>query len=203
MNHTKTILFDLGNVLVPFEIQRGYQAFSELTGLPPQAIATRLQNSTVYADYESGRLNTEEFHQSMQELLQFSFSIVTLREAWNRIFLPEPATSEDLLLALKKNHRLVLLSNTNELHFHWLREHYPLLGHFDAYTLSYEVQAMKPEAAIYQRAIQLAQCEPHECFYTDDIPKYVEAARTHGIRAEPFTTEAQLRAHLTAHQIVF
>lgn len=203
MTQTKAILFDLGNVLVPFRLERGFAAFSEFTGLPAQEIAARLQNSTVYNDYEAGRLTTTQFHETMQELLQFRFELSPLREAWNRIFLPETATSEELVASLKRSYRLVLLSNTNELHFNWLRERYPLLNHFDAFTLSHEVQAMKPDDKIYQAAIANAQCEPHECFYTDDIAKYVEAARTHGIRAEQFTGEADLKQHLTRHQIAF
>lgn len=203
MTPTKAILFDLGNVLVPFRQERGYAAFSEFTGLSAQEIADQLKKSTVYGDYESGRLNTAEFHAAMQDLLQLRFDLVSLREAWNRIFLPETATSDELVAALKRNYRLVLLSNTNELHFDWLREHYPILRHFDAFTLSHEVQAMKPDPKIYHAAVANAQCEPHECFYTDDILNYVEAARTHGIRAELFTGEADLRQHLTNHQIVF
>ncbi len=203
MTHTKTILFDLGNVLVPFRQERGYAAFSEFTGLPMQEIAARLQKTTVYGDYESGRIDTAQFHATMQELLQMGFELGALREAWNRIFLPETATSEELVAALKSNYRLVLLSNTNELHFDWLRQRYPILRHFDAFTLSHEVQAMKPDPKIYQAAIANAQCEPHECFYTDDILNYVEAARSHGIRAELFTGEADLKRHLTNHGIAF
>jgi putative hydrolase of the HAD superfamily len=203
MTDTKAILFDLGNVLVPFHPERGYVAFSEFTGLPANEIATRLKNSPVYGDYESGRIDTAEFHATMQDLLQISFGLEPLREAWNRIFLPDTATSETLVAALKRNYRLVLLSNTNELHFDWLRERYSILRHFDAFTLSHEVQAMKPDPKIYAAAVANAQCEAHECFYTDDILNYVEAARSHGIRAELFTGEADLKRHLTNHGIAF
>lgn len=203
MTDTKAILFDLGNVLVPFQLERGYAAFSEFTGLPAHTISARLKNSTVYSDYESGRIGTTQFHDTMQDLLQMSFKLEQLREAWNRIFLPDTATSEELVAALKSNYRLVLLSNTNSLHFDWLRERYSILRHFDAFTLSHEVQAMKPDPKIYAAAIANAQCEPNECFYTDDILNYVEAARSHGIRAELFTGETDLKRHFSNHGIAF
>lgn len=203
MTDTKAILFDLGNVLIPFKLERGYAAFSEFTGLPVHEISARLQNSPAYSDYESGRIETAEFHANMQELLQMNFGLEPLRQAWNRIFLPDTATSEALIAALKRNYRLVLLSNTNELHFEWLRERYPILRHFDAFTLSHKVRAMKPDPRIYQAALANAQCAPQECFYTDDIAKYIEAARTHGIRAEVFTGEDDLKLHLKNHGIVF
>ncbi len=203
MSLIKTVIFDLGNVLVPFQPERGYTAFSAATGLSANEIAARLQKSTVYRDYESGQLSTAQFHAAMQDLLQIHVDLATLRVAWSAIFLPETATSEELIKALKRRYRLVLLSNTNELHFEWLRKHYPLLDHFDAFTLSHEVQAMKPDSRIYEAALANAQCEASECFYTDDIRAYVEAARAHGIRAEQFTDEASLKTHLTKHGIVF
>jgi FMN phosphatase YigB (HAD superfamily) len=45
---------------------------------------------------------------------------------------------------------------------------------------------MKPGAAMYQTALAHAVGSPDECFFTDDIQAYVEAARNHGIQAEQF-----------------
>jgi beta-phosphoglucomutase-like phosphatase (HAD superfamily) len=58
------------------------------------------------------------------------------------------------------------------------------------------VGAVKPQAAIYEDAIKHAHCEPEECFYTDDIAAYVEAARKLGIDAEQFESWEQLRGQL-------
>jgi len=72
----------------------------------------------------------------------------------------------------------------------------PLLRHFHAYVLSHEVRAMKPAPLIYQRAIEEAGCLPEECFFTDDIPAYVEGARAQGIDAVKFESAAQIEAEL-------
>jgi len=42
----------------------------------------------------------------------------------------------------------------------WVRGRYPLLGHFDDYVLSYQVGAAKPDARIYQVAVERAACAP-------------------------------------------
>jgi len=68
-------------------------------------------------------------------------------------------------------------------------------------VLSYEVKAMKPSPAIYREAIARAQCRPEECFYTDDIPAYVEGARREGIDAVQFQSCAQLERDLAAREI--
>ena len=67
--------------------------------------------------------------------------------------------------------------------------------------LSYVVKAVKPSPAIYREAIARAGCGPEECFYTDDIPAYVEAARREGIDAVQFQSCAQLERELAAREI--
>jgi putative hydrolase of the HAD superfamily len=79
-----------------------------------------------------------------------------------------------------------------------VKEAYPLLRHFDDYVLSYEVGAAKPEAKIYQEAIARAQCDPEECFFTDDMAVNVEAARAHGMDAVQFLSAEQLERELRA-----
>jgi HAD superfamily hydrolase (TIGR01509 family) len=68
-------------------------------------------------------------------------------------------------------------------------------------VLSYEVKAMKPQSAIFQAAVDRAGCRPEECFYTDDIAAYVEAARELGIDAVQFESLGQLQRELTARGI--
>ena len=198
----RSILFDLGNVLVPFDIHRAYNALSLHSGLQQDEVATRIKDSGLYPLYESGQCETEDFRNRFSELLGLNYSQHEFREMWNSIFLPETATSEELILDLKQRYRLVLLSNTNELHFGWLRERYPILNHFDAYTLSYEVKAMKPDERIFAAAVANAQCEPGECFFTDDIELYIEAARRHGIDAEQFSSEETLRQQLRRRKLI-
>jgi putative hydrolase of the HAD superfamily len=83
-----------------------------------------------------------------------------------------------------------------------LKAQYPLLGHFDDFVLSYEVGALKPDAKIYQEAIQRSGCLPGECFFTDDIAINVEAAREHGIDAVQFLSAGQLQEELRARRVL-
>ena len=73
-----------------------------------------------------------------------------------------------------------------------LREAYPMLRHFHDLILSYEVKAMKPRREIFQAAIARAGCRAEECFYTDDIAAFVDAAKSLGIDAVQFESVPQL-----------
>ena len=60
---------------------------------------------------------------------------------------------------------------------------------------------MKPQPEIYRVAVSRAGCRPEECFYTDDIPAYVDAARALGIDAVRFQNRGQLEGELAARGI--
>ena len=105
--------------------------------------------------------------------------------------IPEP-----IIQGLAARYRLVLLSNTNAIHFDMIRRSYPVLRHFHDLILSYEVKAMKPDPVIYRAAIAAAGCRPEECFYTDDIADYVEGARRMGIDAVQFRGSEALEQDL-------
>ena len=96
----------------------------------------------------------------------------------------------------------MLLSNTNAIHFEMVRRTYPILRHFDAFCLSYEVKAMKPDPKIYRAAVEMAGCLPEECFYTDDIAAYVEGAQRIGIDAVQFEGAEQLQREMRARGIL-
>jgi HAD superfamily hydrolase (TIGR01509 family) len=55
---------------------------------------------------------------------------------------------------------------------------------------------MKPDPAIYRAALELAGCAAEECFYTDDIPAYVDGAKRLGLDAVLFTGTQQLEIEL-------
>ncbi len=53
-------------------------------------------------------------------------------------------------------------------------------------TFSYELGFIKPEAPIYQHAIEGLGVEPAEALFLDDRPENVEGARAAGIHAVVF-----------------
>lgn len=197
----RTLIFDLGRVIVPFDFRRAYEAMSRRCGLPPEELRARLAADGLVRAFESGRMGAADFHRRVQELLETDVEIEEFKEIWFSIFLPETLISCDFLARLHVNYRLVLLSNTNPIHFEMIRARYPLLGHFDAFTLSYEVGAMKPEPEIYAAAVEAARCAPQECFFTDDIPEYVDAARRFGIDAVVFEGQPALERELAARGV--
>jgi len=192
----KTIIFDLGKVLIPFDFKRGYERMGPLCSYSPAEIPERLRGYDLVTGFESGAVEPEDFVRELSEILELRCSYAEFCGIWSSIFLPDPLIPDSLLKALHQRYRLVLLSNTNAIHFEMLERTYPLLKNFDEYVLSHRVGAMKPSRRIYEAAVNAARCTPQECFFTDDIADYVRGARDYGIDAVQFQSTEQIEREL-------
>lgn len=189
--------FDLGNVLALFTVERMLGQVSGLTGVPERRLRQVFFDEGLQKDYESGRIDAREFHERFCVSTGTRPDIEALRRAASDIFeLNAPVMPVIGSLALGRR-RLGILSNTCEAHWEHCRRRFRLLDDlFDVHVLSYEIGAVKPDARIFERAVERAGCAPAEIFYTDDLPGHVEGARAVGLDAVPFTTAAALAAQL-------
>jgi putative hydrolase of the HAD superfamily len=176
----KTIIFDFGNVVSHFDHHRTSKRLAAHTDLPQAVLHTLLFSGPLEEDYESGRLSTEAFLRIACDRGRLSCPASEFIPAYTEIFWPNPHVCE-LVPRLKPAYRLLLLSNTNDLHARYFcRLFEQTLSHFDGLVLSHEVGARKPSAAIYAHAQRLAQCEPAECLFIDDLAANVAGARDFG-----------------------
>lgn len=177
---TRTLLVDLGNVLVGFDHGITLARISEATGVP----AGRLRE-VLFGDLEGafdrGEIGPEAFFRSCEArggLPRLPDEVWT--GAWRDIFRPLPEALA-ALDAVPRGIRRVLVSNTNALHWEGVLGVIDPEEHVDALVLSFRVGATKPSRAFWDAALEAAGCEPGECLYADDIPALVEAAADLGI----------------------
>ncbi|MEX2286760.1 MAG: HAD family phosphatase [Planctomycetaceae bacterium] len=197
----RTLLFDLGNVLLHFSNERMCAQMGALCGKSADDIRCLLFDTGLQQHFERGAVSEDEFHRRFEQAVGAKVDLPALRLAASDIF--ELNTSMPPLLDTLKErgYRLVLLSNTCAAHYEFVAQSFDVLNRFDHHVVSFRVGAVKPEAAIFTAALEAIRCKPSECFYTDDIPAYVEAARRFGLQAEVFTDVATLRSHLAERGI--
>jgi putative hydrolase of the HAD superfamily len=194
------LIFDFGNVVAFFDFQKAYSVLESRSGLTREVLATRLRNNgfpALMERYESGAMDSLEFSRAVCGLVGVDLSHQEFTTAWNGIFtLNEPIAR--LVGTLKsRGYRLLLGSNTNELHAsHFLREYAATMDHFDHLVLSYEVGHIKPAAEFFQACARLAGVEPSECIFIDDRPENVEGARQAGLTAIVFQDAEELLPEL-------
>jgi putative hydrolase of the HAD superfamily len=196
----KAVIFDLGKVLVQFDFERGYRALEAFCPYPAAEMPARIATTDLVTRFETGLVEPRDFFEQFSRLLDLRLDYPRFREIWCGVF-TETLLPESTLAGLARRYRLLLLSNTNAIHFEAMREHYPSLGHFHDFILSYEVRRMKPDPEIFRLAVARAGCSPQECFYTDDIAAYTAAARKQGIDAVTFESASQIERELAARGI--
>lgn len=201
MADKRTLIFDMGNVLVPFDFRLGYAALAPFCPHPAESIPERLRATDLVIRLESGLITPQDFVVELSKVLDYNGGYDRFCEIWSSIFLTHDLVPERLIQSLKGRYRLLLLSNTNAIHIEMIQRNYPIIKHFDHLILSHEVQAMKPDPRIYAAALAEARAEPEECFFTDDILEYVEGARLAGIDAEQFLGEEKLVNDLRARGV--
>ena len=196
------ILFDLGNVILPFnhhQIGEKLSRFSQEKGpQDPGKIFAYLfdrQNGSVNL-YESGKFSSFEFFDSLKKHFHLSLSFEEFIPIWNEIFTEDQEVS-DIIRSLKGKKRLGLVSNTNPLHFNYALSKFPILQTFDKWILSHEVGFKKPAPEIFLKALEWASVEPERVLFIDDIERHVEAAISLGIRGIHFVSALQLKEELS------
>ncbi len=197
----RTFLFDMGNVLVHFSHDRMCTQIGALCGRTGSELRPYLMDSGWQWDFERGLVTPVEFHDWFETKFQTKVDRQQLAHAVSDIFTlntPIVAVLDELK---SRGYRLVLLSNTSVFHYEFVSKQFQVLDRFDDFVLSYEVHALKPQPEIYEAALKKIGCDPPDCFYTDDIPQYVEHGRKHGLDAEVFTTVDSLKYQLATRGI--
>lgn len=114
---------------------------------------------------------------------------------WDALFEPIPGMYE-LVRALKaRGFALYILSNFS-LRCRTVMARFPVFPLFDGALVSAEERLVKPDPRIFARLCEKFGLTPGACFFTDDMPANVDAARAFGIDAVPFTGAGNLYAAL-------
>jgi HAD superfamily hydrolase (TIGR01509 family) len=196
------ILFDLGNVILPFSHYQIAEKLSRFSlrreSQDPAKIFSYLFDLDQGAvnSYESGKISSADFFESLKSHLHLSLSFEEFIPIWNEIFTEDIEVSEIIRGLKGRKKRLGLISNTNPLHFDYALSKFPVLRAFDRWILSHEVGFKKPAIEIFQMAMEWASVEPGRILFIDDVRRHVEVADSLGMRGIHFLSAAQLKEQL-------
>lgn len=198
----KTFIFDLGKVIVNFDHSRIVSRIEQFCDFSGVEIHQNIFANSAISEYEIGKLSSVEFFEQLRQSFNLQMSFDDFDSAWNCTFEIEPILSENLIKSLAAKYRLLILSDTNELHFRYIKANFPILKYFDDFVLSYEVGVAKPSPEIFKIAVEKANCSPAECFFTDDREINVAGAKSVGINAVQFVSSAQFEDFLQKQGLI-
>jgi glucose-1-phosphatase len=196
MTLIQAVIFDLGRVLVKLHVERLVEFCCRAVGTEDAVqLLSRVMANPLMAQYSTGKIDSCQFYRELcsQYGLNLSFDEFALR--WCDIFSPMNEM-EPIVETLSRKVKLGLLSDTDPLHWEYVKSHYPLMRYFPRPTLSFEVGVLKPHPAMYAAAIKQVASAPQDCLFVDDLEKNVQGARLAGMNAIQFEGVEHFRNEL-------
>jgi FMN phosphatase YigB (HAD superfamily) len=196
----RTIIFDIGRVLVRVDVGRAKAGLAKGLSLSPEELWSAIEKDPRWSDWQEGRMSPRDWYLNLSSRLGIALDFEQFTAVWNSTLDPEPILPIPLFESLSKHYRLGLLSNTDPIHVAKLESTYEFFRFFPAAVRTYScsVGASKPNPIIYQAALKACKTRAQEAVYIDDILTYVEAARRLGMSGIQFQSPEQLRADLQA-----
>ncbi|MCZ7630437.1 MAG: HAD family phosphatase [Microthrixaceae bacterium] len=194
--HETTVVWDLGNVLIPWDRTL---ALAAAVGDPVEA---RHLSATVFTMELNALVDAASDRRALlDEIERVSPGSSWIVEAYLDHFevslgaviessaaLVEELTDNDI--------RCVGLSNFSALTYRDVAKRYPVLARLDGVLISGEVGITKPDPRIYRLCEQRFGLDPERLVFIDDSPANVEAASALGWDAVLFTDPSLLREQL-------
>jgi len=200
----KFLYFDLGKVLVDFSIQRMLEQMAAVSGVTPEAVRQVLYGNGLMRLHETGRISTRELYDAFCTATGCRADFQQLIAAATDIFELNLPVLPLVAQLRQAGYPLGILSNTCETHWEYCYHRFGVVREgFVVHTLSHRIGALKPDAAIFLAAAELAGCSPDEIFFVDDIAGHVAGARAVGFDAVQFTTAAALAEELRRRGLRF
>lgn len=191
----RAVFFDIGGVLLKFDLPEIARKIAWAVRRHPIKIARFLWSSELGEKVERGILQPKKLFEMFRAELDYTGSYREFSALWCDHFTLN-RESNALLKQVAKHRPVYLLSNTNHLHYEFIRKNFPFPKHIKGAVLSHKLKLRKPEAAIYEAALKRARVAPREALFIDDLLINVEGARKVGMRALHFKNAVELGREL-------
>lgn len=201
-----TVIFDLGGVLLhwqPLDLLQQVLPRHAPDLSRAQALAQQLFQSfdpgSDWALFDRGQIKPEALAQRIAR--RTGLPAGDVRAVIDAIP-PHLATQDDTVCVVQDlraaGHRLCYLSNMPAPYAERLLHDKPFFGLFEDGLFSAHVQQIKPEAAIYARAVQRWGLQGQAVWFVDDVQRNLDAAVALGWQGVRHTTAARTRSALVA-----
>jgi FMN phosphatase YigB (HAD superfamily) len=165
---------------------RTYRAIGQFLNMPIEEIKNRIEGTDLRKQYELGALTDGEFCDKLAAVVGDDERRLTselIHEFWGDIFWPNNEMFYALRCLKQQGMILVMLSNTNHLHYRQVKKDHPdLIGLFDEIVLSFEERMLKPEKGLFLKAIGMVKDDTKApILFVDDNEEYVRGANELGM----------------------
>lgn len=184
----KNILFDLGGVIISTNRDKCIQEFEKLGAKDASLLFDSELFQQKYHEFESGFIAAPDFRTFLRstDVALSKASDEELDTAWNSMLGEVPLSTFELLEQLKGRYTLYMLSNTNSIHWEWIRNYIfancgrPMNHFFEQVYLSFRLSECKPSTEVYESVLESAHIKASETLFIDDKKENTDAAHDLG-----------------------
>lgn len=188
MQGIRNIVFDFGGVLTGLDKDACVDALHSIGAGDIACYVDECRQEDLFHDLETGRISVGEFCNEVRRLCKgCSATDEEICSAWNALLIGIPHRKLEKLLSLKRDYRVMLLSNTNPVHWHKaVLDFFPYEGfevddYFEKTFLSYRMHMVKPDEQIFRQMLIEGHMLPGETLFIDDSPVNCAKASELGI----------------------
>jgi 2-haloacid dehalogenase len=189
----KTVIFDLGGVLVDWDPQNLYKKIFE-SQEEMNWFLNNVCTSEWNIEQDGGRTIKEAVQLKTLEFPDFKQYIELFYERWEEMFagiIEENVVIQQKLIA-NKNYRVYALTNWSGEKWNRALELFPFFNDFEGVVVSGIENTRKPFDIIYTLILDRYQIDAETALFIDDNLNNVNAAKKNGIQAIHFSGEKKL-----------
>ena len=189
MTEIKSIIFDLGGVILNLNYSKTEDEFKKIGVLNFKEFYSQKKQTLLFDDFEKGKIKPEDFISSFKESENLKIKEIDFINAWNAMLLEIPIEKLQFIDSLKKDYKIILLSNTNEIHIkkfeddlkknNMLEQFYKC---FDKMYYSSRMGKRKPEENCFNQVLEENGLIAENTLFIDDSIQHIEGAKKAGIK---------------------
>lgn len=183
MAQIRNLLIDLGDVLYAINPQHTQKRWQAMASQSDGVDFTKEQQHELFSKLDKGEIEIEDLADGLID----SYKLQAPREevilAWKELLTGVIPGRIEAIQKLSKQYQLALLSNTNAYHYSVFKDECePIFSMLDHVFLSFEMGMRKPDAEIYETALETAGWKAAETLFLDDSRPNIAGAAAIGIQ---------------------
>lgn len=185
------LIFDIGMVLVDFRWKKLMQELG-ITGEALSHTAKATVEGPYWNEFDRSRIPGETICEMCCDLdPAYAPQIRLYFDHIGEICREYPYAYDWLRSYKEKGYGIYLLSNYAKLSFESVKPPFSFLSLADGRVISYEVQEIKPDPAIYHILLDRYALRPDECVFIDDNRANIDTARALGLHGIVHTSREE------------
>jgi putative hydrolase of the HAD superfamily len=189
MTEIKSIIFDLGGVILNLDYSKTVDEFKKIGVLHFKKLYSQKKQTLLFDNFEKGKIKPGELISSLKDSENLKIKEIDFINAWNAMLLEIPIEKLKFIYGLKKDYKIFLLSNTNEIHIKKFKEDLKknnmleqFYNCFDKIYYSSRMGKRKPEKSCFNQVLEENGLMAENTLFIDDSIQHIEGAKKAGIK---------------------